>query len=111
MGILGNHHHGKECREVFKRRGELKNVLCWCDYSGQVVSSFTHKIQPGYYVVNILVSIEGIVLYHFSASQLHNPLAASSKLSRHAMFYSFFLMTEKRMLQPYPHRENTLFNF
>ena len=43
--ILGTHHYGKELREEFNRRGELHNILCWFDYSKQVVSSFSNQIQ------------------------------------------------------------------
>ena len=54
-----------------------------------VVSSFSHQIQSGYYGGNMYVSIEGIVLGHFSASHHPITLLASYHVSRQAVFNFF----------------------
>ena len=43
--ILVAHHCEKEHREVFKIQIKQHDVLCWRDYSEQIVSSFDHQIQ------------------------------------------------------------------
>ena len=68
MRILGTYHCGKECREEFKRHIKNHDVLCWNDNTDRIVSSFAHQIKSEYYGVNRSVSIEGIALGHFSAS-------------------------------------------
>ena len=67
LSILGNNHCGNSCREEFKRRRENQDVLCRRDYDDRVVASFSHQIKSEYYGRNISVSIELIVLDHFSA--------------------------------------------
>ena len=65
--IRGDNHCGKTPCETFKRCSENKDVLCCCDYTKRVVASFAHQIQSEYYGNNRYVSIEGILLGHFSA--------------------------------------------
>ena len=55
--IIGTHHCGKGRCEVFKRRGNLYDVLYCLDYAERVVSSFAHQIQPEYYGGNRYVYI------------------------------------------------------
>ena len=43
-------------------------MLCHYYYEEHVVASFAQKIQSEYYGANIYVSIEGIDLEHFSAT-------------------------------------------
>ena len=45
-----------------------QDMLCFIDYSERVVASSAHQIQSEYYGNNRYVSIEGIALYHFSAT-------------------------------------------
>ena len=47
---------------------KTKMFLCCRDYTEKVATSFAHHIQSEYCGVNISVSIEGIVLKHFSES-------------------------------------------
>ena len=62
MRILGTHRCVKERCEALRRRRKHHDVLCWCDYAYQIVSSFAHQIKSGYYGGNRSVSIEGIAL-------------------------------------------------
>ena len=50
----------------FKQRELFQDVLCRRDYAERVFYSFYHQIQSEYYGGNISVSIEVIVLEHFS---------------------------------------------
>ena len=62
------HHCGNRCREAFKRRSALQDVLCRRDYAECVVAIFAHQIQYEYYDGNSSASIEGIYLEKFSAT-------------------------------------------
>ena len=54
-----------------------------------MVASFAHKIQSEYYGRNRSVSIEGVVLEHFSALT-QTEINSSTKLCpRHSVFHSF----------------------
>ena len=44
-------------------------VLCQCDYTEYVMTSFANQIQSEYYGVNIYVFIEGIALHHSDMQQ------------------------------------------
>ena len=66
--ILVMHHCGNFCREAFKRRSDLQDVLCRRDYAECVVAIFAHQIQYEYYDGNRSVSIEGIDLEKLSAT-------------------------------------------
>ena len=65
--ILGTHHCGEMQLTTLKRRELFQYVLCCRDYAERVVACFSHQIKLEYYGGNISVSIEGIVLEHFSA--------------------------------------------
>ena len=65
--ILGTNHCGDSCRTAFKRRKSFQYVLCCRDYAEMVVARFSKQIEKKYYGGNISVSIEDIVLEHFSA--------------------------------------------
>ena len=56
------------CLTEFKCRKSFQDVLCRRDYSDRVVASFVHQIKSEYYGGNISISIEGIILEHFSSS-------------------------------------------
>ena len=65
---LGTHHCGNTCPEALTRCAAYHNLFfCW-DYSESLVASFAHQIQSEYYGGNRSVSIKGIALEHFSAS-------------------------------------------
>ena len=55
-------------RTAFKRCESFQDVLCCRDYADRVVANFANQIQSEYYGGNRSVSIEGIVLEHFSAA-------------------------------------------
>ena len=65
--ILGTNHCGESIETTSKRRKSFQDVLCCPDYAEGVVASFSNQIQSEYYGGNRSVSIEGIVLEHFSA--------------------------------------------
>ena len=77
--ILGTHHYGNTCLEAFKRlsRCLLLSILC-----RTCISPFLFQIQSEYYDVNLSVSIERIVLEHFSAKY-----KGTSSLSLHSCKY------------------------
>ena len=54
--------------------------------------------------------IEGVVSYHFSDSTQPLPFAVPQQRTRHYVFHSFFLTTEKRILLPHLHTSNVLSN-
>ena len=68
VSILGMNHCGKARREAFKGRRNQHDVLCRSYYAEQMVFNFAHQIQSEYYSGNWSISIEGISLDHFSAS-------------------------------------------
>ena len=53
---------------TFKRRELFQDIICCRDYAERVVASFSNQIQSEYYGGNRYVSIEGIVLEHFSTA-------------------------------------------
>ena len=65
--ILGTNHCVDSHRTEFKHRESFKDVLCRHDYSERLVASVSNQIQSQYYGGNRYLSIEGIVLEHFSA--------------------------------------------
>ena len=96
MHIIGTHHCGKEIREEFKHRSKQHGVLCRHDYADRIVSSFSNKIQPGYYDGNWYIPIEGIALEHFRASNKSSLSLKSDSVSRQAVFSSFLLDDNKQ---------------
>ena len=85
--ILGTHYCVKECHAAFKCRRKQYDVLCRCDYSECIVSSFSYQIQSEYYGGNRYVSIEGIALEHFSASNQASSSLTSDTLSLQEVFH------------------------
>ena len=59
------------------------------DYAELIVSRFSHQIQYEYYGGNMLVSIEGKKLEHFSDTYQEKSLYHSHNRTCHAMFHSF----------------------
>ena len=89
MRILGTNHCGELRRTAFKRRELFQDVLCLRDYEERLVASFDNQIQSEYYGGNRSVSIEGIVLEHFSAAPQADINSSSFSRPRHAVFHSF----------------------
>ena len=87
--ILDTNHYGEMRRTAFKRRELFQDVLCRRDYAERVVASFSHKIQSEYYGGNISVSIEGILLGHFSVLPQTNINSTTPSRQRHAVFHYF----------------------
>ena len=88
--ILGANHCGNAPHEAFKRCSTNKDVSCCRDYSYRVVDSFSHQIQSWYYGVNVSLSIEGIVVDHFSAPTQTEISVTLQAHTHHAVFHSFF---------------------
>ena len=65
--IVGTNHCGDSHRIVFKRHKSFQDMLCRRYYDERVVANFPHQIQSKYYSGNRSVSIESILLGHFSA--------------------------------------------
>ena len=65
-------------------------MLCYCEYAEKVVAGFSHQINSEYYGFNPFVSIEGIVLIHFSATPLTETEETIQARTRHAVFCYFF---------------------
>ena len=74
-------------RTAFKRRELFQDVLCCRGYDERSVASFANKIQSEYYGRNRSVSIEGIVLEHFSASPKSDIKSSTISRQRHAVFH------------------------
>ena len=108
--ILGTNHCGEMQRTSFKRRELFQDVLCCLDYSERVVVSFPNQIQSEYYGGNRSMSIEGILLEHFSVVPQADINSYTISRQRHALFHSFYLTTENRMLPLLPHTEKYLFH-
>ena len=87
--ILGTNKCGKMRRTAFKRRELFQDVPCRRDYSEGSVSSFAHQIKPEYYGGNLSVTIEGIVLEHFSALPKADINLITPSRQRHAVFHPF----------------------
>ena len=80
---------GEIRRKSFKRREIFQDVICCRDYDGWVVAIFSHKIKSEYYGENISVSIESIVLEHFSALPKADINPTAKLRQCHAVFHSF----------------------
>ena len=65
--IIGANNCGDSRQTAFKRRKLFQDVLCRRDYADMEVARFSNQIQSEYSGGNISVSIEGILLGHFSA--------------------------------------------
>ena len=89
MRILGTNHCGEMRRTAFKQRELFQDVLCCRDYSERVVASFANQIKFEYYGGNRSMSIEGIVLEHFSAAPQADINSSTLSRPRHAVFNSF----------------------
>ena len=72
-------------------------MLCCCYYAKIVVDSFVPQIQPEYYVGNPYVSIEEISLENFSATTHSLLVSVPESRTIHAVFHSFFMITENNM--------------
>ena len=71
---------------------------------------FTHKFQYKYYGVNISVSIEIIVLEHFSASRNTSPFSVQRSWTWYDVFHSFLYNDRKQdVTTTAAHRKNHLF--
>ena len=68
LHILGTLHCVNSLQDEFKRRAVYHSVLCCQDYAEHVLASFAHQIQSEYYDGNRSVSIEGIEMENFSAT-------------------------------------------
>ena len=89
LQILGTNHCGDSRQNSFKRRKSFQDMVCRRDYSEGGVASFDNQIQSEYYGGNRSVSIEGIVLEHFSALP-QTEINSSTKLCPcHAVIHSF----------------------
>ena len=88
-----------------------QDVLCHRDYAERVVASFAHQIQSEYYGGNRAVSIEVIVLEKFSEPTHTESAATAKELTHHAMFYSFCMMAENKMLPQLLHTANTSLHY
>ena len=64
-------------------------MLCRRDYAERVVGSFDNQIQSEYYGGNRSVSIECIVLEHFSALPHTEINSSTEPCPRHAVFHYF----------------------
>ena len=91
MRILGTKHCGEMRRKAFKRCELFQDVLCRRYYAERVVASFANQIQSEYYGENRSVSIEGIVLEHFSAAAQADINSSTLSRPRHAVFHFFFI--------------------
>ena len=87
--ILVTNHCGEMRRTAFKRRELFQDVLCRHDYAERVVASFANQIKSEYYGGNRYVSIEGIVLEHFSAAPKADNNSSKISWQSHAVFHCF----------------------
>ena len=90
--ILGTNHCGELRHIAFKLRKLFQGVLCCCYYDERIVASFSHEIQSEYYVVNRPMSIEGIVLGHFSSSPKAYINSTTPSSQRHTVFEYFIFL-------------------
>ena len=93
-------------RTAFKRREIFQYVLCRHDYAERVVAIFANQIQSEYYGVHRYVSIEGILLEHFSAAPQADKNSSTPSRPQHAVFHSFYLMIANSMLPLLLHTTN-----
>ena len=104
--ILGMNHCGDSRRTAFKRRESFQDVLCCRYYAERVVAIFANQIQSEYYDVNRSVSIEGILLEHFSALPQTEINSSSKPCPRHVVFRYFCRMISNKMLTLILHTAN-----
>ena len=109
--ILGTNHCGEMRRKAFKRRELFQDVLCRRDYAERVVASFSNQIQYEYYGGNRSVSIEVIALEHFSAATKADNNSSTISCQRHAVFNSFYMKIENRILPLLQHTANNWCHF
>ena len=96
MRILGTNDCGEMRCTAFKQRELFQNVLCRRDYAERLVASFYNQIQSEYYGGNVCVSIEVIVLEHFSAAPQEDINSTTPSRRRHAVFHSFLSDNSKQ---------------
>ena len=87
--IIGKNNCGEMRRIDFKGRELFQDVIFLRDYAERVVTRFANKIKSEYYGGNISVSIEGIVLEHFSALSKADINSTIPLRQCHAVFHSF----------------------
>ena len=83
-------------------------MLCRCYYSDILVASFAHQIKSEYCGENRSVSIEVISLEQFRILEQTEKSTTPQALSHHAMFHSFFLMTEKNSATTISHSKHII---
>ena len=84
-------------------------MLCRRDYAESLVASFPHQTQSKYYSGNRYVSIEGIVLEHFSALPKSGISASTKACQLHAVLHSFLLDDSKQYsASPITHRKRLI---
>ena len=65
-------------------------MLCCHDYAERIVAIFFNQIQSEYYGGNRSVSVEGIVMEHFSALPQTEIKSSTKPFPRHALFHYFW---------------------
>ena len=104
--ILCRNNCGEMRRTDFKQCESFQDVLCRHYYDERLVASFANQIQSEYYCGNISVSIESIELENFSALPKADIKSSTISRKRHAVFHSFYLTIENRILPLLLHTEN-----
>ena len=66
LKIIGTHHCGNTRQGEFKSRPNFQDVLYRYNNEERVVAIFANQIQSEFYHGNRSVSIEGVLLDHFS---------------------------------------------
>ena len=94
--ILVNHQCGNTWQEVFKHRAAYQDVLCHIYYSERVVASFSHKIKPEYYSVNLYMSIKSIGLEHLSTTDQETSSSYLHSCKLHYVFHSLLIDNRKQ---------------
>ena len=96
--ILGTNHCGNLQHTALKWRKLFQDVICCRDYYERRVARFYHQIQLEYYGGNRSVSIEGIVLEHFSALSNVYINSTTPPCQCHTVFHSFYLTIANNIL-------------
>ena len=94
--IIGTHKCSNTCKEAFDHSSYFQEVFCHRDDEERVVAIFSHQIQYEYYGGNRYVSIYGITLEHFSATDQETYSYSLHIRTRHAVFHSFMSDNKKR---------------
>ena len=94
--ILGTNHYGEMRRTAFKQHKLFQDVLCCRYYAKRVVASFANQIKSEYYGVNISVSIEGVVLEHFSVAPQADINSTTPSIPCHEVFH-YFLSDDSKL--------------